>query len=317
MRPFCLIIALVAAALLAAPGPAAAGPAAQAGCPGNRLVNPSFDGGSRKTEAEGTSLSSAVSDGWSPWFVRGDAQSNREPEFKVEQTAIGGDPFRVRSGNQSMKWFTTWATHDAGIYQRVAVPAGSPVTFSIYTQLYSGEDDGFDPAINSFRSDPSRPGNYRAWVGIDPTGAVPAGAGAPPPSTVIWSEPTMATDTWTKLAVTARAQGNHVTVYARGAPEWGVKHNDSFWEDACLTLGGTVPGAPAAAAGAAAVAVANLQNSAPAAQAAAPAQPVAPSAPAQAVGPAPAQPAAAVRPAPPSSGTPSAVGSKRSFGRPE
>lgn len=310
MRPSCLTIALFAAALLAAPAPASAGPAAQAGCPGNRLVNPSFDGGSRKTEAEGTSLSSAVSDGWSPWFVRGNEQQNREPEFKVEQTAIGGDAFRVRSGNQSMKWFTTWATHDAGIYQRVAVPAGSPVTFSIHTMLYSGEDDGFDPAINSFRSDPNRPGNYRAWAGIDPTGAVPAGAGAPPPSTVIWSEPTTATDTWAKLTVTTQAQGNHVTVYARGAPEWGVKHNDSFWEDACLTLGGTVPGASAAAAGAAAVTVANLQKAAPAAQ------PVAPPAPAQAVGAAPAQPAAA-RPAPPSSGTPSAGGSKRSFGRPE
>ena len=108
------------------------------GCPGNLLVNANFDGPSRKTESEGTSLSSAVSNGWFPWLIRGDARNNREPEYKVEQVAIGGDPSRTRSGGRSMKWFTTWGTHTAGIFQRVAVRPGSTLDFLVYALAYSG-----------------------------------------------------------------------------------------------------------------------------------------------------------------------------------
>ncbi len=207
-------------------------------CPGNRLQNPSFEGGSRKTEAEGTSLSSAVSDGWFPWFVRGGENINREPEFKVESVAVGGDPYRIRSGGQSMKWFNTWATHDAGIYQRVAVPRGSTVQFSAYAMAYTGEADGWNPDLKTFLSDPEKPGNYALMVGIDPTGAVPAGVGAAPPASVVWSAPSLAMDNWVRLEVSAQAQASAVTAYLRGNPYWAVKHNDSFWEDACLVASG-------------------------------------------------------------------------------
>jgi len=233
----------IAFALVAGAGAPRAG--AAAGCPGNRLVNPAFDGGSHKTEGEGTSLSSAVGDGWHPWFVRGDERTNREPEFKVEQVAIGGDPMRVRSGGQSIKWFSTWATHTAGVYQQVRVAPGSEVTFSMYGMAYSGEADGWSDERGTFLSDPSRPGNYRMAVGIDPTGAVPAGMGSPPPGSVVWSAPTMTVDTWVRLAVATVARSGLVTVYAKGWPEWPVKHNDSFWDDACLVA--LAPPAPTAA----------------------------------------------------------------------
>ncbi len=238
--------------------PAMAAPGASE-CAGNLLQNADFEGGSRKTEGEGTSLSSAVANGWVPWFVRGNATINREPEFKVEQVRIGGDPMRVRSGGQSQKFFTTWGTHTAGMYQRVNVRSGAVVTFAIHGMAYSGEADGWNPDRKTFESDPNKPGNYRMWVGIDPTGAVPACMGCPPPESVVWAEPTMTTDQWVRMAVAAAARGGTVTVYAKGAPEWSVKHNDSFWEDACLTYGGTpnqvvaaAPASPAAPAVAAA-----------------------------------------------------------------
>lgn len=229
-------LALVAVAGTA--GRVAATPVAQGGCAGNMLVNANFEEGSRKTEGEGTSLSSAVSNGWSPWFVRGDATFNREPEFKVEQMAIGGDRARIRSGGQSMKWFTTWGTHTAGIYQRVAVRPGAGLTFTIHGMAYTGEDDGWDPVSNTFISDPSKPGNYYMAAGIDPTGAVPP-IGSPPPASVVWSPATLTYDQWVPLTVSAVARSGFVTVYAKGQPEWSVKHNDSFWEDACL-VGGAV-----------------------------------------------------------------------------
>jgi hypothetical protein len=238
-RMTCLTL-LAAAGTLALANPARAAAPAQAaavaGCPGNLLANANFDGPSRKTEGEGTSLSSAVSNGWFPWLIRGDQTINREPEYKVEQVAIGGDPFRTRSGGQSMKWFTTWGTHTAGIYQRVPVRAGSTVDFSIHAMVYSGEGDGWNGETQSFMSDPVQPGNYRVQVGIDPTGAVPAGVGAPPPASVIWAEPSLQTDSWVRLASQARAQGPFVTVYTKGQPEWAVKHNDSWWDDACLRV---------------------------------------------------------------------------------
>ncbi|MEO8084010.1 MAG: hypothetical protein ABI780_09320 [Ardenticatenales bacterium] len=241
-------LAAVAPAAQAAP---AAAPAAQAGCPGNLLQNPGFEGPSHKTESEGTSLSSAVGNSWSPWFVRGNATWNREPEFKVEQTAIGGDPARVHSGANSMKWFTTWGTHTAGVYQRVAARPGTAYTFSIFAQAYSGEADAFDEARHTFASDHDKPGNYVIMVGIDPTGAVPP-MGSPPPSTVVWSAPVRTVDAWVNLAVSTVAKGGAVTVYTHSSVEFPVKHNDSFWDDACLRVGsfapagGVISGAPAA-----------------------------------------------------------------------
>jgi len=244
-------VSVVAEPALAGPasGPAAA-PAGQAACAGNLLVNPEFEGGSRKTEGEGTSLSSAVGDGWVPWFVRGDARNNREPEFKVEQVRLGGDRMRVRSGTQSQKFFTTWGTHTAGMYQKVNVRPGTMLTFSIHGMAYSGEADGWNAEKGTFESDRVQPGNYRMAVGIEPSGATPSCMGCAPPASVVWSEPTLTTDVWVRQAVSVAATGGAVTVYVKGAPEWAVKHNDSFWEDACLVVGGA-PAQPVAQTGSA------------------------------------------------------------------
>jgi hypothetical protein len=272
-----LVLVLV---VIVAVRPASAAPVQQDACPGNRLVNPGFEAGSHKTESLGTSLSSAVGDGWVPWFVRGNATINREPEFKVEQTALGGDPHRVRSGANAQKWFTTWGTHTAGIYQPVAVPRGSAVTFSIYAMVYSGEADGWNGDKGMFLSDPEKPGNYRVWVGIDPTGALPACMGCPPPDTVVWSPESMTTDVWVPMSISTVAQGDKVTAYTKSAQDWSVKHNDSFWDDACLVAGGKAVVAKA-------VAGAPKPANQPAAKAPAPVRPVvaAKSAAASSIGP--------------------------------
>lgn len=233
-------IALFTASATPADAAPAAAPVRQAACPGNLLQNPGFEGDSRKTESEGTSLSSAVSNGWSPWFVRGDATWNREPEFKVEQTRIGGDPARVHSGANSMKWFTTWGTHTSGIYQRVSAQPGTSYTFSIFAQSQSGEADIFDEARRTWGSDPLKPGNYDVRVGIDPTGAVPP-IGSAPPATVVWSPPIRTVDTWLNLAVSAVARSSTITVYTLGTAEFPVKHNNSFWDDGCLRVGSFAP----------------------------------------------------------------------------
>lgn len=225
-------------------------------CPGNLLLNPSFEEGGRKTESLGTSLSSMVANGWFPWFIRGDQRFNREPEFKIEDATRDPLRWRVHTGWFSQKFFTTWATHTAGIYQRVAVPRGSTVEFRIWVQIYTGERDGWDGEKHT--SDPDAPGNYRAYVGIDPYGNTPPAVGAPPPDTVIWSDPIMIYDTWTEMRIQAVAQADFVTVYTRGQPEFSVKHNDSFWDTACLQI--VKPAGPVIPPGADAVVNTTLLN---------------------------------------------------------
>jgi len=102
-------------------------------------------------------------------------------------------------------------------------------------------------------SEPTRsvkgPGDYRVYVGIDPYGHAPAAFGQGYPSTVIWSDPVLDVQTrgkdatgkpideWTRLSVTVRrAQADNVTVYTRGQPEYRTKHNDSYWDEACIQV---------------------------------------------------------------------------------
>ncbi len=263
LRILTIALTLVALGALLATSVSAA-PPAQLGCPNNLLQNAGFEEGSHKTENIGTSLSSAVGDGWTPWLLRGDERSNREPEYKLEDTNLSRTRFRAHTGRYSQKWFTSWGTHTAGVYQQVQVPEGTPLTATTWVQVYSGEADGFNGT--EFLSDPQQPGKYRVAIGIDPTGATPPGVGAPPPDTVIWSEPSLKTDDWHQLAVSAVSQGPAVTVYFKGQPEFSVKHNDSFWDDACLFVDPALQAKPASAA--------------PAAPSMQPTTPVAPSAPA-------------------------------------
>ncbi|MSP13016.1 MAG: LysM domain-containing protein [Chloroflexi bacterium] len=251
-----------AAALAASPTSANT----QESCPGNLLANPGFEEGGYKTEGIGTSLSSAVGNGWAPWAIRGNAVINREPEFKIENGTVDPTRYRVHGGWYAQKYFTTWGTHTAGVYQRVAVSQGQRVEFSIWVQAYTGQRELYN-AKEQFLSDLDRPisgeegvkgpGNYRVYVGIDAAGKVPPGFGVDAPNTVVWSNPKIdrdfrttdasgnTTDGWMQLRISTVSQSGFVTVYTKGQPEFSVKHNDSFWDDACLQVSGSAP-APAA-----------------------------------------------------------------------
>lgn len=242
----CLIVALGTIT-------AQAGPSLQGDCPGNRVANPSFEEGSYKTEGLGTSLSSAIGNAWLPWSILGDATFNREVEYKVEDTSMTQAFYRVRSGRYSQKFFTTWGTHTAGFYQRIQVPRGSLVTFSIWVQIYTGEREitsagAFISDLEGGEAGKAGPGNYRVSVGIDPYGDVPPAFGAPPSPRTVWCNPVLdretrrtrpdgsAYDAFVQLSVSAVAQSDHVTIFTKGQPEYPVKHNDSFWDDACVTV---------------------------------------------------------------------------------
>jgi hypothetical protein len=237
-RPLAIIL-LTLCLLLAVPS------VASADCPGNLLANPSFEEGKYKGEVVGTSLSSWLSVHWLPWAVLGDQQTNREIEFFVVDSQILQEgTYRVHHGRYSQKFFSGYSTHHAGFYQRVPVTPGALVTFSIWVQISTGQEE-----LRSWGlpiSDLKAPGNYRVWAGIDPYGDTPPGFGAPPSPNTIWSNPVIDRETrmvdsqgrefdgWVQLTISAVAQRDHVTVYTRGQPEFPVKNNSSFWDNACL-----------------------------------------------------------------------------------
>jgi len=193
--------------------------AVAAQCPGSLAANSGFE--------EGFSTRGAgeveVANGWQPWYQDGPGVQEgyyKRPEWKPENATLYGTR-RVHSGNWAQKWFTVYGTHNAGVYQQISVPAGSMVIASAWFQTWtSGSDD-------ITRSE----GNYRTYIGIDPTGGTSAFA-----STVVWSPANMVTDQWVQQSVQAQAQGGTITVFLRGEPEFRNKHNDAYVDDVCVQV---------------------------------------------------------------------------------
>lgn len=216
-------ILTVAFLLALAPLPALASPPAQSTCAGNLLRNAGFEEGFSPRGAGEVE----VANGWDPWWVNGTpAETNdgflRRPEYKAENAGAFGTR-RIKAGNWAQKWFTTYATHDGGVYQRVSVPNGSQATFSVWAQVWSSQDPSPDSVV--------QPGNYRVSIGIDPTGGTNGASGS-----VVWSEEVVQYNTWIQLTVKAKAQADTITVFMRGRNEYRTRFNDSYWDEACLTI---------------------------------------------------------------------------------
>lgn len=195
-----------------------AAPAALADCEGNLLVNGGFEGGF----SERGSGEVAVANGWNLWYQDGPGQEqglNHRPEYDAEDANLHGTR-RIREGSYAQKWGKVYATHHAGVYQQVNVPAGSGLRLTAWAQSWSSAQD--DPGV-------SDGGQYAVSVGIDPTGGTDWSS-----PNVVWSARSGTMDQWVQLAVDAKAQAGTVTVYLRGDAEWPLKHNDAYFDDVCL-----------------------------------------------------------------------------------
>ena len=215
----CLLVFLLAPWLLS-PLSAVSQPLSQAGCSGNVLVNPGFEEGFSDRGAGEVS----VANGWFPWYQDGPGQNEgfyRRPEYKPEEAARHGTR-RIHSGNWAQKFFSTYATHNAGILQQVKLPAGSKLTLSAWVQAWSSQDPNPDTVVE--------PGNYRVYIGIDPYGGTDWSS-----PNVVWSPASLEYNTWLHLEVKATAQAGTITVFLRGQPEFRDQFNDSYWDDICLT----------------------------------------------------------------------------------
>lgn len=178
------------------------------------LLNPGFEGAFREVDGI-TELK--VASGWEPWW---DPKATR-PEYKRADLVV--DPRRVHSGSAAQQWFNNYATHTAGIYQRViGVPVGKTLVFETWVQAFSSGQDDFTHSN----------GRYRMRIGIDPYGGLD-----PESPDVVWSNGGNAVepyDAYQLLHVEALARSDRATVFVWGQAEWPLKHNDAYCDDTRL-----------------------------------------------------------------------------------
>ena len=185
----------------------------------NLLQNPSFED---TYEAWGAYRELRTSAGWTPWWIEreGDEGSAlRRPECKPAHHFVFPD--RVKSGEFAQLCFTSFGTHEMGVYQQVRLKPGQLLRFSIWVQVWSTSLQS--PDVSEL------PGNVRLAAGIDPTG------GTDPLSPVIrWSTEIEAYDRWHFQFVEEVAQNEAVTVFTRSRAQFAVRTNDVYWDEAGL-----------------------------------------------------------------------------------
>ncbi len=193
-------------------------------CPGNLLVNPGFEEGVQ----QGPRAEERVPIGWSPWFatVPGVDGLNYPPHFQPRRARAGDDEAggrRVGLGVWSAEISTDDATHTGGLWQRVAVPAGSQILARawVYAWATNGDKEAF--------SEP--PGTYAYTLGIDPRGGEDPNGEA-----VSWTSPITITDAWQPLVVESVSERSVVTLFSRGQPLRILRHNVSRWDGMCLQV---------------------------------------------------------------------------------
>ncbi len=184
------------------------------------LNNPGFEGNFRIWNGvEQINLS----EGWLPFWVAqqsSDAQwKNRRPIYRP--VAVATAPARVRSGQAAQMYYTSWATHTAGMMQKVNVTPGQRLRLSAYGHAWSTDQDS---------TTSTDPGDVRLKIGIDPTGSL-----NPFSASVVWSVEKAVYDSYDDgFVVEALAAGAVVSVFVMSSVQSPKKHNDIFWDDISL-----------------------------------------------------------------------------------
>ncbi len=210
----------------------ALGPTLSAAQGTNLLRNPGFEG-QYSTWWDGNTpyVTAQMAPDWSPWWLRqieGDPSwKNRMPEYKPAAPYQN----RIRSGANAQQYFTFYGTHVAGVWQRVPVDAGARLRFSVWVQVWSS---AFDDASVSESN-----GQVNVRVGLDPTGGTD-----PFSATVVWSSSQQKYDQWFEMSVEATASASNATVFVRTEPQFPVKHNDIYLDDAALVVVSGLPITP-------------------------------------------------------------------------
>lgn len=197
----------------------------------NLLANPGFENPYRSVDGRPPRQ---VADGWNPWHIPATANmpswQNQQPEYEP----AAPDATRIRSGGNAQRYFSYFATHEGGVFQRVTgITPGTELRFSVYAYVWSSTFS--DTAISEL------PGGIIVQVGIDPTGGTDGTS-----SSVVWSPPAEQYDAYRQYAVIATASSNAVTVFVRSRVTEPIENNNIYLDDAVLAATTTTPPPPTA-----------------------------------------------------------------------
>lgn len=218
----------------------------------NLVANPGFEGFYRSFDygnaGPGLVLEFRVADGWQPWFRQ---QAAGDPEWQYRRPEYRPASYSY-NGSAAQQFFTSFSTHQAGLYQRVTgVVPGRTYRFSLATYIWSSMGGDF------FRSE--QPGGVSVRVGVDPTGGTNPYAGS-----VVWSPFATFYDEWRVLSVDVAAQTNAATVFVWSSQQYPVVHNDVAVDEAYFGLSSGAPvSADVAAAAPSEAVAAPVENTAP------------------------------------------------------
>ena len=135
LRAAVAILTVLALALLASPVLSA--PDAQT----NLLQNPGFESGSLS--------------GWEMWAIVNRGQDTVDRCGNWERPVFQINSAEMRSGAYAAHYYTAFASHNAGLYQRVSVTPGTQLRFTIWAKAVSADENYQNP-------------DYTAvWIGID------------------------------------------------------------------------------------------------------------------------------------------------------
>ena len=185
------------------------------------LQNPGFEGTYVQFAGDPTRL---VAPGWSAWNIArktGDPGFvNLTPEYRTAANAK-----RIHGGTGAQELFTFFATHTAGVFQRVPLTSGNKLRFSVFANVWSTSLD--DPDASE------QPGRVKMRVGIDPSGGVDGANQG-----IVWSDGQEFYDQYKELSVEATSAADFVTVFVESAPSDPVKNNNTYIDDATLVVTG-------------------------------------------------------------------------------
>src|SRR2546426_6298903 len=213
------LIALLASSLPASGASASVQQAVDVG-----VSNPDFEG-----DAHGVGCCSNVANDWTHFFrIRVDG---RDPPWQYHEPQYGNNRNdRRRNGNGSMSWGKDFATYDAGIWQRVKLPAASgKLTATVWMTSWSGDGNNWG---DNPQSDTGK------LIGIDPTGNTDVWS-----SNVIWSAENRAKVDWVQVTVTTEAKGDSATIFLRSRNDLPMHRNATFVDEVRMSLD-QAPGAP-------------------------------------------------------------------------
>jgi hypothetical protein len=155
------------------------------------------------------------------WNFGYDNNFGHRPEWKPEQADIGSG--RVRTGQFSQKWFTTFSKHSAYISRVIEnVEPEQWYKLTAWVYVWSSSQDNPDKS--------EQPGKVWIRCGINPWGD----ANGFSFSTQWGTTYVDVYDQWFQLECIVKAKSDRIVLFLSDKADFGAKHNDVYWDDVQL-----------------------------------------------------------------------------------